>query len=125
MLGGSGAYASYHEKILKMWCSLLRFGVYFDHNRCTHTYTCASIDRTLINFSAEMYVVPKHIIENLKSSDSVYHHQNRFRKCVSNSIQMFYRLSADWLKFPKSSELCFRNGLFPGSVYIIRRAHPY
>ena len=30
MLGSSGAYASYPEKILKMWCSLMRFGVYFD-----------------------------------------------------------------------------------------------
>ena len=30
MLGGSGAYASSPEKILKIWCSLLRFGVYFD-----------------------------------------------------------------------------------------------
>ena len=30
MLGSSGAYASCLEKILKMWCSLVRFGVYFD-----------------------------------------------------------------------------------------------
>ena len=30
MLGSSGAYASCTEKILKMWCSLVRFGVYFD-----------------------------------------------------------------------------------------------
>ena len=30
MLGSSGAYASCPEKKLKMWCSLVRFGVYFD-----------------------------------------------------------------------------------------------
>ena len=30
MLGNSGAYASCHDKILKMWCSLVRFGEYFD-----------------------------------------------------------------------------------------------
>ena len=30
MLGSTGAYASCPEKILKMWCSLMRFGVYFD-----------------------------------------------------------------------------------------------
>ena len=30
MLGSSGAYASCPEKILKMWCSFMRFGVYFD-----------------------------------------------------------------------------------------------
>ena len=30
MLGSSGAYAGCPEKILKMWCSLVRFGVYFD-----------------------------------------------------------------------------------------------
>ena len=30
MLGISGAYAGCPEKILKMWCSLVRFGVYFD-----------------------------------------------------------------------------------------------
>ena len=29
MLGSSGAYASTHEKILKMWCSLVCFEVYF------------------------------------------------------------------------------------------------
>ena len=30
MLGSSGAYASSSEKILKMWCSLVCFEVYFD-----------------------------------------------------------------------------------------------
>ena len=30
MLGRSGAYSSCPEKILKMWCSLVRFSVYFD-----------------------------------------------------------------------------------------------
>ena len=30
MLGRSGAYASSREKILKMWCSLVRLEVYFD-----------------------------------------------------------------------------------------------
>ena len=30
MLGSSGAYASFPEKILKMWCSLVRFEVCFD-----------------------------------------------------------------------------------------------
>ena len=30
MLGSSGAYASSPEKILKMWCSLVHFEVYFD-----------------------------------------------------------------------------------------------
>ena len=30
MLGSSVAYASYPENILKMWCSLVRFEVYFD-----------------------------------------------------------------------------------------------
>ena len=30
MLGSSGAYASFPEKILKMWCNLVRFEVYFD-----------------------------------------------------------------------------------------------
>ena len=30
MLGSSGAYSSSPEKILKMWCSLVRFGAYFD-----------------------------------------------------------------------------------------------
>ena len=30
MPGGSGAYDSSPEKIRKMWCSLVRFGVYFD-----------------------------------------------------------------------------------------------
>ena len=30
MLGSSGAYASSTEKILEMWCSLVRFEVYFD-----------------------------------------------------------------------------------------------
>ena len=30
LLGSSGAYASCPKKILKMWCSLVRFGVYFD-----------------------------------------------------------------------------------------------
>ena len=29
MLGGSGAYDSFPEKILKMWCSLVCCGVYF------------------------------------------------------------------------------------------------
>ena len=29
MLGSSGAYASTPEKILKMWCSLVCFEVYF------------------------------------------------------------------------------------------------
>ena len=32
MLGGSGAYASSPEKIRKMWCSFVRFGVYFDES---------------------------------------------------------------------------------------------
>ena len=30
MLGSSGAYASFPENILKMWCSLVCFEVYFD-----------------------------------------------------------------------------------------------
>ena len=30
MQRSSGSYASCPEKILKMWCSLVRFGVYFD-----------------------------------------------------------------------------------------------
>ena len=30
MLGSSGPYASSPEKILKVWCSLVRFEVYFD-----------------------------------------------------------------------------------------------
>ena len=30
MLGGSGEYASFSEKILKIWCILVRFGVSFD-----------------------------------------------------------------------------------------------
>ena len=30
ILGSSGAYASCPEEILKMWCILMRFGVYFD-----------------------------------------------------------------------------------------------
>ena len=30
ILGSSGAYASSPEKILKMWCSLVCFEVYFD-----------------------------------------------------------------------------------------------
>ena len=30
MLESSGAYANSPEKILKMWCSLVRFEVYFD-----------------------------------------------------------------------------------------------
>ena len=30
MLGGSGAFANSPEKIVKIWSSLMRFGVYFD-----------------------------------------------------------------------------------------------
>ena len=30
MPGGSGAYASSSEKNMKLWCSLVCFGVYFD-----------------------------------------------------------------------------------------------
>ena len=30
MLGSSGAYDSSPEKFLKVWCSLVRFEVYFD-----------------------------------------------------------------------------------------------
>ena len=34
MLGSPGAYASSPENILKMWCSLVRFEVYFDQIAC-------------------------------------------------------------------------------------------
>ena len=47
---------------------------------------------------------------------SVCPDQNRFRKCVSDLIQLFCRLSADRLNFLKLSELRNRNGrpMFPG-----------
>ena len=32
VLGGSGAYASSADFFLKKWCSLVRFGIYFDQN---------------------------------------------------------------------------------------------
>ena len=72
------------------------------------------INTTLINFSAEMLC--QRMDRKSEEFGSVCPDQNRFRKCVSDLIQLFCRLSADRLNFLKLSELRNRNGrpMFPG-----------
>ena len=93
---------------------------YYIYNNCKSNRDTVIVVKRVFSL-AKTIVVDVIVIYFLLWAD-----QNRFRKCVSDLIQMFCRLSADRLNFLKLSELRIRNGrsMFPGILvdkYIMRR----
>ena len=84
MLGSSEAYASCPEKILKMWCNLVRFDVYLDQILSSKTFKNYHFYIQFLKIHVEIHI--NHSCTHMLGSSGTY------ASCPENILKMWCNL---------------------------------